>query len=185
MPPSFFERLRAAGYHTGVKGKGWGPGGLLWSNEHRLLTGPSFGSIDAFLRERPSRDAPWAFWLGAQQTHRVFGGDCWKCAGRPAGADDEWVRWGAPEWLPDVPRVRADVHAHSLCIECFDKSVGDAIGTLRRAAQYERTIVVMTSDHGVPFPRAKGSLYDAGTKVGLVVRAGREVSGRRRAGAAG
>ena len=117
---------------------GWGPGGLLWSNEHRLLTGPAFGSLDAFLRERPS-GAPWAFWLGPQQTHRVFGGDCWKCAGRPAGADDEWVRWGSPEWLPDVPRVRADVHAHSLCIECFDKSVGDAIGTLRRAAQYERT----------------------------------------------
>ena len=30
--------------------------------------------------------------------------------------------------------------------------------------------MVVTSDHGMPFPRAKASLYDAGTRVPLAIR---------------
>ena len=48
--------------------------------------------------------------------------------------------------------------------------VARAIRSLEKLGQLDNTIVVVTSDHGMPFPRAKASLYDAGTHVPLAIR---------------
>ncbi len=41
---------------------------------------------------------------------------------------------------------------------------------LEAKGQLDNTIVVVTSDHGMPFPRAKASLYDTGSHVPLAIR---------------
>jgi len=48
--------------------------------------------------------------------------------------------------------------------------VGELLEALERAGELERTVVVMTGDHGMPFPRCKGNLYDCGARVPLAMR---------------
>jgi arylsulfatase A-like enzyme len=59
--------------------------------------------------------------------------------------------------------------------------VGKALQLLEEAGELENTIVVMTGDHGMPFPRCKGNLYDWGVRVPLAIRWGKGVAkpGRR------
>ena len=44
------------------------------------------------------------------------------------------------------------------------------MASLEKRGLLDNTIVVVTSDHGMPFPRAKASLYDWGSKVPLAIR---------------
>ena len=47
---------------------------------------------------------------------------------------------------------------------------GRAVKLLEKRGLLENTIVIVTSDHGMPFPRGKASLYDLGTRVPLAIR---------------
>jgi len=55
-------------------------------------------------------------------------------------------------------------------VERFDASAGEVIRYLEELGELDGTIVVMTGDNGMPFPRAKMTLYDLGTKVPLAIR---------------
>lgn len=74
-----------------------------------------------------------------------------------------------PGWLPDVPVVRNDILDYYLEIERFDRQLGEIINVLRISGQLENTMVVITSDNGMPFPRAKATMYDSGTKIPLIM----------------
>jgi arylsulfatase A-like enzyme len=52
----------------------------------------------------------------------------------------------------------------------FDSQVARAIALLEKSGQLDNTIIVITSDHGMPFPRAKASLYDDGSRIPLAIR---------------
>ena len=52
----------------------------------------------------------------------------------------------------------------------FDSLVGDVIKALEESGELDNTIVVMTGDHGMPFPRCKSNNYDSGARVPLAVR---------------
>ncbi len=54
-------------------------------------------------------------------------------------------------------------------IKKMDDSVGKIINILKRTNLYENTIILFTTDHGIPFPRAKGTLYDAGIETSLII----------------
>ena len=41
---------------------------------------------------------------------------------------------------------------------------------LEEKGELENTLVVMSGDNGLPFPRCKSNLYDSGTNVPLAVR---------------
>jgi N-sulfoglucosamine sulfohydrolase len=60
----------------------------------------------------------------------------------------------------------------------LDREAGAILRTLEQAGQLDNTLVVFTSDNGMPFPRAKANLYDAGTHVPLAIR----FPGKARAG---
>lgn len=55
-----------------------------------------------------------------------------------------------------------------------------ALKLLEQSGELDNTIVVMTGDHGMPFPRHKCQLYDSGTHVPLAIRWGDKVQGGRR-----
>ena len=84
-----------------------------------------------------------------------------------------------PPHLPDNEVVRGDILDYYLEIERFDRKVGSALDLLQKKGRLENTLVVVTSDHGMPFPRAKASLYDYGSRVPLALLWPGKIPGNR------
>ncbi len=178
---TYTELLKNSGYAIGFAGKGWSPGRLepggRTSNpageefNRRRLKPPFRGmtnkdyaaNFDDFLG-KAGKGQPFCFWLGTHEPHRGYE----EGTGRRTGKNPSRVV--VPPIFPDHPIVRNDLLDYFVEIEHFDQMVGRAIESLEKSGQLDNTIVVVTSDHGMPFPRAKASLYDAGTRVPLAIR---------------
>jgi N-sulfoglucosamine sulfohydrolase len=72
--------------------------------------------------------------------------------------------------FPDSPEVRGDVADYYFEVQRFDKLVADSIAALEEAGELDNTIIVMSGDHGMPFPGCKSNNYDSGARVPLVIR---------------
>jgi arylsulfatase A-like enzyme len=75
-----------------------------------------------------------------------------------------------PPYYPDTPVVREDWKRNYELITAADAWAGQHIEDLKQAGEYENTIIMSWSDHGVGLPRAKRWLYDSGTRVPFLVR---------------
>jgi len=75
--------------------------------------------------------------------------------------------------------VRGDVADYYFEVQRFDALVGSAMAALEEIGQLDNTVVLMTGDHGMPFPRCKGNLYDCGSRVPLALRWGERVKPNR------
>ena len=178
---TYTEILENAGYSIGYTGKGWSPGRLEAGGRTMNPAGKQFqrrrlkppfkamrntdyaGNFEDFLAQVKD-DQPFCFWLGTSEPHRGFE----LGAGRKTGKDP--ARAVVPPIFPDNDIVRNDILDYLVEIETFDQQVARAIKMLEDAGRLENTIVVITSDHGMPFPRAKASLYDTGSRVPLAIR---------------
>lgn len=156
------DLLEEAGYFVGYTRKGWAPGVWQGSGRARNPAGPEFGSFSEFLARLPG-DRPFCFWFGSQDPHRPYEAG----SGAAAGMKPEEVE--VPPWLPDTPVVRNDILDYYFEVQRFDREVGEMLNLLRRAGKLDNTLVVMTGDHGFPFPRGKCTLYDSGTRVPLAI----------------
>ncbi|NRB74941.1 MAG: sulfatase, partial [Verrucomicrobiales bacterium] len=74
-----------------------------------------------------------------------------------------------PPYYPDTPIVREDWKRNYELITAFDAYAGSLIQEVKDAGEWENTIIMFWSDHGVGLPRAKRWLYDSGTHVPLVI----------------
>jgi len=155
------EILQQAGYVTGHTGKAWGPGRPETAN--RPLAGDRFPNFAAFLKQRDP-DKPFCFWLGSSDPHRPYE----LGSGAASGMDLDKIV--LPAAFPDTPTVRGDVADYYFEVQRFDRLVGNAVAALENAGELDNTIILMTGDHGMPFPRGKSNLYDLGTRVPLAVR---------------
>jgi N-sulfoglucosamine sulfohydrolase len=72
--------------------------------------------------------------------------------------------------LPDLPEVRQDWAAYWRFIARFDRTVGNILNALECSGRAQDTLVLLMSDHGMPFPFSKGSAYDTGHHCPLIVR---------------
>jgi len=166
--------LEDAGYYVGHTSKAWGPGRLQVGGRERDPAGKRYKNFDAFLADRPE-GKPFCFWLGSSDPHRGYK----LGSGEASGMDLEKIE--LPACFPDSPEVRGDVADYYFEVQRFDSTVGNALAALEKSGELENTIVVMTSDHGMPFPRCKGNVYDSGARVPFAVcwpkkiKAGREV----------
>ncbi len=165
--------LEAAGYHVGHWRKAWGPGDWRALGRTRDPAGPNFKSFADFLKARP-RGKPFCFWLGASDPHRPY---AWQSGAR-SGIDIDKIQ--LPADLPDHETVRHDVADYYFEVQRFDRDVAAALSVLEKTGELDNTIIVMTGDHGMPFPRHKCQLYDSGTHVPLAVRWGAKVKAGRR-----
>ncbi len=104
------------------------------------------------------------FWFGSQDPHRPYEPG----SGERGGID--LARVVVPPFLPDTPDVRSDIADYLAEVERFDREVGEIVAALEAAGELDTTLFVVTSDNGMPFPRAKATVYDAGTRVPLIVR---------------
>jgi arylsulfatase A-like enzyme len=157
------DLLEAAGYAVGFSGKGWGPGQFEPGGRTRNPAGPAFRNFDEFFaRRKPGQ--PFAFWFGSQDPHRPYE----EGSGAKSGLKAETVR--VPGYLPDSAVTRNDLLDYYFEVQRFDRDLGRIVEQLERAGELDNTIVIVTSDNGMPFPRAKANVYDAGARVPLAIR---------------
>jgi N-sulfoglucosamine sulfohydrolase len=186
FPPeivTFGEAMRSAGIHTGSAGKTWGPGisndAAGNKRDFGLPAATGKGTpgekLTAHLKARP-KDAPFFFWYGSSDPHRGYELGSGVAAGKKPTDIDH-----VPAYWPDNETVRSDMLDYAIEIESFDRQVGELLATLDEAGLTDNTLVIVTSDHGMPFPRVKGHTYDDAHRVPLVMRwpAGIKNPGRR------
>jgi arylsulfatase A-like enzyme len=168
--PGFSELLEHAGYQIGFSRKGAQPS--KHAHTGRDPFGKRFKSFPEFFTEK-KEGQPFCFWYGAGEPHRPYLAG----TGEKAGLDPAKVV--VPPGLPDNGTIREDLCDYLERVQRFDRDAGRILKLLENMGELENTIVVMTSDNGMPFPRCKATLYDMGTRVPLVIRWGAEVKGGR------
>lgn len=173
---SYQRSLKSAGYHTGFTGKGWGPGladgespvGDVYNDIKASPDSIHVSNIDyaenfrRFLAANPG-DRPFSFMLTPFEPHRPFEG------GSAVGSNIEPDQIVVPGFLPDTPEVRNDLADYYYEIQQQDEALGEILDILESTGIIENTIVVVTSDNGMPFPRAKSTNYEYGVRVPLAI----------------
>lgn len=183
----FVDRLTANGYHTGYTGKGVGPfrygdsplrsqnaagkeyNDIKYSrdDDERFASAINsknyFANFKVFMDERESGE-PFFFWYGGHEPHRSFEEGSWKRHGKSLSEVE------VPEFLPDNDTIRGDLLDYAVEIEWFDHHLGKMLDYLDSIGELDNTIVVVTSDNGMAFPRAKANGYNYGINVPLAIR---------------
>lgn len=166
--PTYVQALAEAGYFVGSYRKAFGPG----SDGGKEVAGEKFSSLNEFLEARPE-DQPFCFWFGASDPHRTY---IWE-SGLRSGMKLEDVE--VPPFYPDSDIIRTDILDYYWEVQRFDRQVGEALALLETRGLLDNTIVVMTGDHGWPFPRGKSNLYDYGARVPLAIQWHKQVPKNR------
>jgi N-sulfoglucosamine sulfohydrolase len=119
---------------------------------------------------RREHDRPLFVSIGFFETHREFLG--------PGSLRD--VHYSKPpNNLPDTPEVRADIAAFKASARSLDHGVGMVLNQLDAAGLADDTLIIFTTDHGMPFPGAKATLYDRGLGVMMIMRGPEPFNGGR------
>ena len=74
-----------------------------------------------------------------------------------------------PDVFPDTPEVRSDICDYFFEIQRFDQQIGEMLKLIEQAGQLDNTLIVITSDNGMPFPRAKANCYEYGFHEPLAI----------------
>lgn len=196
FPPKyggFMEALAASGYTAGHTGKGWGPGIVRHADgSPRLITGKAYKALtakpptraisnldyasnfEAFLNDAP-KDQPWVFWYGTTEPHRGYEYGSGVRAGKQLSDIDH-----VPAYWPDNETIRNDMLDYAVEVEHYDHHLGRILKTLEERGELENTLIVATSDHGMPFPRAKGQAYEESNHIPLAIRWPQGIRGQGR-----
>jgi N-sulfoglucosamine sulfohydrolase len=177
FPPeyrAFTEVLAATGVACGGAGKVWGPGVAQTAGGDKRTWGlatvrrgkgsDAGAGFQAFLATRKPGQ-PFFYWFGSTNPHRKYEPDAGLAAGKKPTDIDR-----VPACWPDTDIVRRDMLDYATEIEAFDAEVGSLLAALDAAGEAENTVVIVTSDHGMPFPRIKGHTFDLAHRVPLVMR---------------
>lgn len=113
-----------------------------------------------------SREKPFFISCGFVLTHR-HGPDPYHQETGPRG-DSRFVRPPAP--LPDTSETRQDFADFREAAAVYDRAFGAVMDALRETGRAEDTLVLVTTDHGIPFPFMKCNLTVHGTGVLLMLR---------------
>jgi len=196
----FVDELEANGYVIGRTAKGVGPfqysrneQDSLWRVEN--AAGPAYDMVKydetnderfsskilnsnyaenfKYFIENVKGDQPFFYWYGGKEPHLKYEKGSWKRRGKKL--EDVEV----PEFLPDNNVVRGDLLDYAVEIEWFDLHLQRMLVYLEEIGELDNTIVIVTSDNGMPFPRAKANCYDYGNHVPMAIRYPKEIEGGR------
>ncbi len=178
------EILREAGYFTGLCGRiyhldGMGP---MMSPERRevyeeygLVTFPDrvdyckvavetpdkiLEQFEEFLDLAP-KDRPFFLQTCFSDPHRAFTA--------PDFAPDPSTLH-VPPTMPDTKLLREDLAQHYGEIQRLDWSMGEIFKSLKKRGLDKNTIVIFIGDNGAALLRGKGTLYDLGIHVPLIIK---------------
>ncbi len=165
--PSILEPLKQRGYFTGAFRKvHQGP---EFDKRWNFYGGPKV-PFEKFFDALPAV-RPFYLHVGFTDPHRPY---------RPGAFNPPHDRSkiSVPAYLPDTPEVRDDLGNYYDAIARMDAECGRVFQLLRERNLDQNTLVIFTGDNGLPFPRGKGTCYEAGIRVPLLAR----WTGRLRAG---
>jgi arylsulfatase A-like enzyme len=198
--PTWPLLLEESGYHIGYSFKVWSPGsprdapyggqpnayhqagrkfngfsqlatrmvkdGKSVEEAKQVLLDEVTGNFQAFLNKKKD-DEPFAYWFGPTNVHRKW----IKGSGKALwNIDPDDLKGKMPPFLPDVAEVREDLADYFGEAQAFDMALGVLVEELKKAGEFENTIIAISGDHGAPgFPHGKCNLYDFGTRVPLVL----------------
>ena len=159
--PVYGDILAKAGYHVGFSRKGTSP------SQHKYRKSDPFGKrfkdFSLFLQKRKPGQS-FCYWYGAGEPHRPYD---WKAS---LDSDLDLEKIQVPPYLPDNDITHTDLGDYYLKVDKLDRLAGQILRHLEKAGELDNTLIVMAGDHGMPFPRAKATLYDSGTRVPLAIR---------------
>lgn len=178
---TFMDLLAEAGYATGYTGKGWGPGNFKAGGRTQNPAGPNFGAkrgdyaagFKNFLAQRPA-EKPFCFWFGSSDPHRGYA----KGSGLESGKT--LAQAEVPGFLPDTPEMRSDLLDYAFEVERFDRDCGKMLALLEATGELDDTLIIVTSDNGMPFPYAKANCTEFGIHMPLAISWKKQIPGGRK-----
>lgn len=177
------EVLAEHGYFVGKTAKGWAPGVAVDADGRpRHLAGRPFdarqtkpptsgisptdyaANFKDFLDASP-KSQPWCFWYGGREPHRAYeyGSGVAKGGKKLTDVDRLFDFW------PHNDIVVNDMLDYAFEIEHFDRHLVKMLQLLETRGQLENTLVVVTADNGMPFPRIKGQEYELSNHLPLAI----------------
>jgi arylsulfatase A-like enzyme len=154
---------REAGYLTGIMRKRHlGEPGNEQFDWYDPAEEHDYGAFGTFLDRAQANEQPFFMWVGFSDPHRPYEEGTLDRPHDPA-------RVSVPPYLADTPSTRADLADYYDEIARMDQNIGRMLRMLEDRGLRANTLVVFLSDNGMPFPRAKGTLYDAGIRTPLIV----------------
>ena len=117
-------------------------------------------AAEAWLADPARKDQSFFLSCGFFETHLPFP--------NAADEDDRYVK--TPDPLPDTPQTRRDTARYHKSVATLDAGMGRVIAAIDRAGLTDDTLIIVTTDHGLPFPEMKCNLTDHGTGVMLMMR---------------
>lgn len=185
--PFFTDVLRKNGYWTGLDGRHQHLDGRQRDSQHVQETLGALGMrsldtrFDHFVRsartkgddlakvaakvanalDRVPIGVPFFLYFGFNQPHRGFGED---------HEDIDPSQLDLPPDWPDLPEVRVDYARFLDEVRDLDTGVGTIMTLLRDRGLEDNTLVIFMGDNGEALFRGKGTLFDRGTHVPLIVR---------------
>ena len=164
------QLLRAAGYETFLGSYQHecrrDPAGMGF--HHHLAIGgtaPDMGRrLGEWLYTDAPRSTPFYLQISMTETHRM----------EPADWFGHWPDRShgvtVPPYLVDDYGAREEFALFQGAVKALDDGVGLVLESLEAAGLAENTLVMFVADHGIPFPRAKCTLYDPGIEVACLLR---------------
>lgn len=122
------------------------------------------GWASRFLQDRADDRQPFFLDVGFLETHRK-GPDFWRDDDLPI--DARYVR--PPACLPDTPEVRLDWARYLASAYSLDRRVASILDALHATGLAGNTLVLFTTDHGLPFPGIKPNATEQGLAVALIL----------------
>ena len=176
------EYLRSAGYYTGVAGRTYhldGGGGAASAKifaEKHLATFPDRLDYVRSTNKRPEMLSQYQEFLDQVPAGKPFCLQlCFSDPHRPYTTEDvpsprDPAKLTLPPFYPDTPEVRKDLAAYYDEIQRFDSDLGQVLDILEKRGLAKNTIVVFMGDNGSAQFRGKGTLFELGIRVPLVIR---------------
>lgn len=182
---TFPEILREkAGYFTGVCGRTFHLDGAAPArvddaiakiyNQHHLRTFADrvdflntcaddqvATQIAAFLDRKPA-DKPFFMWANFSDPHHPWNA--------PAEFRPDPAKLKLPAHWPDLPGMREQVADYCAEVNRVDRTIAGVLDVLTKRGLLDKTLIVFAGDNGQALPHGKGSLYDPGSNVPLLVR---------------
>ncbi|XP_063443792.1 N-sulphoglucosamine sulphohydrolase-like [Mytilus trossulus] len=179
--------IHKAGIRTGIIGKKHvGPETVYpfdfeetEENNSILQVGRNITNIKLLVRKFLSKDksSPFLLYIGFHDPHRCghthpqYGQFCEKFGdGSPGmGSIPDWTPLAynpddviVPYFVQDTPAARRDIAAQYTTISRLDQGIGLVLRELEIAGYLDDTLILYTSDNGIPFPNGRTNLYDSG-----------------------
>jgi N-sulfoglucosamine sulfohydrolase len=157
--------LREAGYWSGLIGEqhiSIDPSVIGYDYVDDIETTRAASVAPAAMRLlRSAPPEPFFLSVGFFETHRQYF--------EPTSVHDALYSL-PPENLPDTPETRRDMASYKSSVAALDRGLGAVLNTMDELGLDERTIVLLTTDHGLAFPGSKATLYDRGIGVLMIMR---------------